>query len=311
MLNGQRHDSLRKPFFDASAPAAVQMLRQVIEHNVDLLLQEPARIGHLEIIYEFACPLTTKLIAHWFGIEPDNELEFRRAVHRTCSHFSPNIPGLVTPVFDAAEVLLKHINRLIDVRQKTPSDDVISMMSNHLAKGLSKVEIADNCLLVVFASYETVVHQIGNSVLLLLQNPKLLKLLRTEPSLIKDALDELLRLGGPVQMVTRTVSEGFEYQGKHFQTGDVIKLILSAANRDPIFGSNSYELDFSRPFKKHLSFGLGPHFCIGAHLVRLQLEIVLLTLVTRFPDMRLLEETPRFHPSVGIRGLQELPVILY
>lgn len=309
MINGGRHEQLRKPFFDACAPAAIQALSNSIQEQVDILLNEPRQTGHLEVIYGFACPLSTKVIATWFGIEAAMEREFRAAVHRTCSHFSPTVPGFVPPVFKAAETLLDIIDVTIDERRKKPGNDVISLMAAHIGESLTREEIRDNCLLILFASYETSVHLIGNALELLAANQAQLAKLRSGNVPMNAAIEELIRLGGPVQILSRYASDDFTYRDYKFTTGQHFRLIISAANRDTRFGGDAESLNLERPFAKHISFGFGPHFCIGASLVRMQLGIVITSFLKSFSEITL-AKAPVWHPSKGIRGMQELELLL-
>lgn len=330
MLNEPDHSRIRKPFFDAYSVASAQALQSYISSEVDELLEILSASDNFDGLYNYAAPLTTALLAHWFDVPAEDEVEFRRAAHFTASHFSPLRPGFVRPSFVASEKLLGLLDKMMRARMtggenidtsvaNTTTDspgekqkvdagrDLVSMMLTHVGQGVSQTEIRDNMLLTIFASYETVIHLISNGIYALLNNPSQLLLLRQEPTRISDVLDEILRFAGPVQMLVRTVKADFIVEDNQFKAGDRLTIVLAAANRDPREFDAPEEFRIDRTNKKHLAFGQGPHYCVGNHLAKLQAQAAIAGIFKKFPDLYL-SSTPKYHPSIGIRGLLALPL---
>jgi|GEM_PF-1157817 len=309
MLNEPDHSRIRKPFFDAYSAASAQALKSRIDSEVEELLEQISDRASFDGLYNYAAPLTTALLAHWFGVSAEDEVEFRRAAHFTASHFSPLQPGFVRPSFVASEKLLALIDKMMIIRETSAIDssNLVSLMLTHVGSGVSKTEIRDNMLLTIFASYETVIHLISNGIYALLTNPSQLLLLRQEPERISDVLDEALRFAGPVQMLVRNVKADFSIEDNLFKAGDRLTIVLAAANRDPREFENPEEFQIDRPNKKHLAFGHGPHYCVGNHLAKLQAQSAIAGIVKKFPDLHL-SSMPEYHPSIGIRGLLALPL---
>jgi cytochrome P450 len=158
--------------------------------------------------------------------------------------------------------------------------------------------------------HETTTHLIGNGILALLQHPDQLQRLRAHPSLLAHAIEEMLRYDNPVQITYRAALEDAEIRGKRIRKGDLVNSIIGSANRDPRRFSNPDQFDITREEGRHLGFGLGIHFCIGAPLVRLEAEIVFETILRRFPNIRLATDLLEWQEHPIFRGLKSLPVHL-
>jgi cytochrome P450 len=167
-------------------------------------------------------------------------------------------------------------------------------------------------VLLFVAGHETTVNLIGNGTLALLRHPDQLELLRSQPDLIGNAIDELLRYDSPVQFTRRIVRQAIEVGGHRIEPGSFIFTILGAANHDPEhFGDDADELDLTRrDAPHHISFGGGIHHCLGAVLARAEARIAIGSLVPRFPELALANDTPAWNGRVVLRGLDALPVTL-
>jgi cytochrome P450 len=298
---------MRRPFLEASAVESLAYLGEYGQKEAKRLLDIASKKPSFDALYEYSAPFLTSVIAEWCGIPDDERLLFRKQVHFTCSHFSPLIPGQVTPVYSAGEKLLEIIRRQFLLRQQKPGRDFISMVAQSQYEDVTVDELVDNILLAVFASYETTLHLIGTGTYQLIQTPDVLEALRLNPEIIGEIVDEILRMFGSVQLVTRLVSEDFEYSGKKFEKEQQIWLLLAAANRDGRVFDEPDQLYLGRENKKHLSFGSGAHYCIGTYMAKRLASIAITELFERFPNLSL-AGTCDFHPSVGIRGLLNLPV---
>ena len=156
--------------------------------------------------------------------------------------------------------------------------------------------------------HETTTALIGSGLLALLRNPDQLDRLREEPAAAKSAVEEFLRYESPNQRIIRLVKEDFELEGRPIEQGQRVMFLLGAANRDPAQFVDPEQLDVCREPNRHIAFGLGPHFCIGAPLARLEAEVAFNALLRRFPNMRLVGDAPEWLPSYQLRLLKSLPV---
>ncbi len=305
--NEPAHSRMRRPFFEVSAAESLSGLADYCASEAKRLLLDAPGKSSFDALYGYAAPLLTSVIAEWCGIPSAERLSFRREVHLTASHFSPLIPGQVTPVYTAGAKLLEIIEPLFLLRKAEPGNDFISRIAQSKHDDVTTEELIDNILLAIFASYETTLHLIVTSIYQLIQTPNVLAQLQANAECMADILDETLRLFGPVQLVTRRVLQNFEYRGKMFSKDEQVWLILAAANRDPNVFEQPDQMLLNRRNKKHLAFGSGPHYCIGTHMARRQTAIALKAFFESFPKAELAGPCS-FHPSTGIRGLLSLPV---
>jgi cytochrome P450 len=174
---------------------------------------------------------------------------------------------------------------------------------------LSEPEVIEVLVGLLFAGHETTVNLIGNGLLALLRNPDQLARVRDEP-VERTCVEELLRYEGPAQIIARTVPEDVEFGGRTMRKGDALVLLLGAANRDPAQFDHPDWLDVARSPNQHVAFGHGPHFCLGAQLSRLEGRVAIPALVRRFPNMRVVDDTPDWRPTAVLRGLNSLRVRL-
>ncbi len=161
-----------------------------------------------------------------------------------------------------------------------------------------------------FAGHETTTNLIGNGVLAVLRHPRQRQRLQSDPTLIGSAIEELLRYDSPVQAAFRRATVDFELGDQHIRQGDHLLLLLGAANRDPEQFEDPDTLDLGRRDNRHVAFSLGPHFCLGAAIARLEGQIAVQSLFTRFPGMQLGSNRLNWRPNVLFRGLESLPVVL-
>jgi len=164
--------------------------------------------------------------------------------------------------------------------------------------------------LLLHAGHETTTHLIGNGLLALLHRPDQLRALQDDPALIPAAVEEFLRYDSPVQFTYRRAAEDFELHGRPIRQGQVVHLLIAAANRDPAAFADPDRLDVTRSPNKHVAFGYGHHFCLGAALARLEAQCAFAALLRRFPDLRTAAEAPQRQANFVLRGLRSLPVEL-
>ena len=219
-----------------------------------------------------------------------------------------------TAVYDNASQAAAHFTdylaQLAEKRRRQPKNDLLSALVAVEEEGerLTANELYATSSLLFVAGHETTINLIGNGMLALLRYPDQLALLRGHEGLIKTAVEELLRYDSPVQMTSRLVLEEIEYKGHTFPQNTQVAFLLGAANHDPARFDNPSQLDITRQRNRHLSFGGGIHYCLGAPLARLEGEIAIKTLLRRLPSLKLATETPKYSDNYLLRGLKALPL---
>jgi cytochrome P450 len=173
---------------------------------------------------------------------------------------------------------------------------------------LSEEELFANANLLLVAGHETTTNLIGNGMLALLQHPEELERLRTDPSLVHGAIEEFLRYSSPVQFTHRIALEDVPLGGKTIRRGQLVFLFLAAANRDPDHFPDADRLDVTRTIHRHLAFGMGHHFCLGAPLARMEAQIAFTTILRRLSNLRLTADKPVYRDNFNLRGLNSLPI---
>jgi cytochrome P450 len=206
-----------------------------------------------------------------------------------------------------------YLHNLIATKREQVTDDLIGQLIQAESGGdkLNEIELLAMIFLLLVAGHETTVNLIGNSTLALLQHPDQRKLLQENPELIKSAIEEFLRFHSPVGMSTnRWAGEDLEFGGHQMRRGDLVLISLAGANHDPSEFADPDSLDITRPENRHLAFGMGIHYCLGAPLARLEGQIAINTLLRRLPDLRLAvsPEELVWRPSPLLLGLSKLPV---
>src|SRR6185437_2641912 len=205
-----------------------------------------------------------------------------------------------------------YFRQLFELRRRKPGDDLTTQLVQAEEDGskLSNEELTANIILLFGAGHETTVNLIGNGVLALHRNPDQLALLKANPGLITNAIEEFLRYDSSVQMTGRVALEDIDdLCGKRIGKGETVLCLLGSANRDPaVYPDRPDQLDITRPNVRPLSFGGGIHYCLGAQLARIEAEIAISTLLRRLPNLRLDDAAkPEWRPTFVLRGLKRLP----
>ena len=280
---------------------AVEQMRLRIQEIVDELLDAIDSRGEVDLIEAFAGPLPTIVIAEMLGVDPADRADFKRWSDLGVMNFNP----MLTPeerelVDEAGEAMDGYLRRVIEERRERPRGDLITSLIAAEEGGdkLTDDEIVTMCSLLLAA---------GN---LTTTNPGELKKLHDNTSLIKNAVEEMLRFESPVLMSGRTPLEDRKIAGMEVSAGESVTPILAAANRDPAVYPEPDRFDITRESSDHLSFGGGVHYCLGAPLARAEAQIAVGTLVRRFPEMRLAESPLEWRRVPGFRGLKRLPVLM-
>jgi cytochrome P450 len=309
-LDPPDHTRLRTLVNKAFTPASVERLRPRVQVLVDEILSAAAERGRMEVISELAYPLPVTVIAEMLGIPPEDHQVFKDWSATLAANLDPIRSGeLREAAFEARDALAEYLSEVVERRRRRPGDDLISglLAAEELGDVLTHRELLTMCNLLLIAGHETTVNLIGNGLRALLANPDQFQRLQQDSGLIETAVEELLRFDGPVQLTGRVVVEATSVAGVQMKAGQFVMLLLGAANRDPEQFPDPDRLDLGRRPNQHLGFGRGIHFCLGAPLARLEGQVVLGAMVSRFPGLRL-DGDPVQRDTVTLRGLEALPV---
>ena len=306
------HTRLRGLVSKAFTLRVVETMRPHIQEIVDELLDAVQESGRMDIIQDLAYPLPVIVIAEMLGIPPAQRDTFKRWSDDLVATFGgPMVsPETLERGRLSAEEMGEYFHGVIEERRREPKDDLLSglIAAEERGEALSEEELIATCMLLLAAGNETTTNLIGNGMLALCRNPEQLEKLRADPSLTESAIEEFLRYDGPVQGTGRVATEEIEIGGQMMEEGQLAFCMLGAADRDPAQFADPEELDITRQDNRHIAFGFGIHFCLGAPLARMEAQIAFPTLLRRMPNLRLDTEEPEWGGNFILRGLKRLPV---
>jgi cytochrome P450 PksS len=305
------HGRLRGLVHKAFNPRVVGNMVDRVQAITNELLDQARPRGRMDLIRDFALPLPTTIIADMMGVPVRDRHTFHRWSNALVTN-SGTTWGMLR-VVPSLWAFLRYIRKLVELRQAEPRDDLVSALvhAREADDRLSEDELLAMIFLLLVAGHETTVNLIGNGVLALLEHPEQIDRLRDDPDLIKPAVEELLRYDSPVQFASeRYAREEITIAGVAIAPGEMVQPLLGSANRDERQFDRPNELDLAREPNRHLAFGQGVHYCVGAPLARLEGQIAINTLLQRFPDLRLAvpSQALRRRRSLGLRGLESVPL---
>jgi cytochrome P450 len=309
--DGDDHRRLRRLVSKAFTPRMVERLRPRIQEIADGLIDRVADRGSMELVDDFAFPLPITVIAELLGIPAEDQDRFR--VWSNSFVLPPMTPELQEQLALHTDEFVAYLDALFAARRAEPTEDLVSALVRAEDEGdhLSENELYSMVVLLIVAGHETTVSLITNAVHALLTHPEQLDALRADPGLLPTAVEELLRFDSPVERtITRWATADVELGGREIARGDLVIAVVGSANRDADQFADAAKLDLGRVDNKHVGFGRGPHFCLGAPLARLETEIALEALLRRLPDLRLAiaEDDLYWRPIPIFRSLAELPI---
>ena len=308
------HTRLRGLVSKAFTPRALERLRPEIQQIVDGLLDEVAARGSMDLVEEFAYPLPVRVICEMLGVPVKDHERFKAwgldIARGLDAIMLPPDSEVGQRSVSGRRALADYFRGLIAERRAAPRDDMLSALiaAEEAGDKLNEEELLATCILLLVAGHETTVNLIGNGTLALLRHPDQLRKLRERPGLIGTAVEELLRFDGPVQRTARIPSEDITIGGQTIGKGEMVMPFLGAADRDPTQFPDPDRLDITRADNRHIAFGMGIHFCLGAPLARMEGQIAINTLLARLPRLALATDRPQFRQSLTLRGLQALPL---
>ena len=312
-LDGADHARLRALVHKAFTLRLIEQLRGRIQTLADDLLSAVPDKSRLDLIRDYALPLPITIISDLLGVPQADRQQFGRWSRRIVAvTASPLDLPLVLP---AIWQFMRFVRRLCAIRRADPQDDLLSALLHAEEAGdtLSEDELLAMVVLILIAGHETTVNLIGNGTLALLEDPEQQALLRGNPALSKSAVEELLRFTSPVELATeRYAREPITIAGTTIPRGEQVLAVLASANRDERYFVQPGLLDLTRQPNRHLAFGQGSHYCLGAPLARLEGQIAFNTLLRRAPNLRLTvpPDALRWRRGMFLRGLERLPLAL-
>lgn len=311
-MDAPDHTRLRGLVHKAFTPRLVEQMRTRVERISMELLDAMERKGDVDLIHDYALPIPLTIISEILGIPQEDSHKFHNWSKKAVALQSTFSALMAMPTL---LMFMRYLRKLFKQRRAEPQDDLISALvqAEEAGSQLSEDELLAMVFILLIAGHETTVNLIGTGTLELLRHPDQFKRLHDDPALIKPAVEELLRFTTPVETATeRYAREDMTIAGTTIRKGELVFAALASANRDESIFANPNMLDLSREPNRHLSFGQGAHYCVGAPLARLEGSIALNALVERFPKMRLATAADKliWRKGAALRGLEALSVRL-
>ena len=309
-----KHTRLRALMHKAFAPKALATMSGKIKMLVDELLDLIAHTGYIDVINDFAIPLPMFVICHMLGVRRED-----RALFQHWTHDFNTFAGKVNTnasendrTVRSMKAMFAYLRQRVRELRARPESCLLSelVQAEQMGDRHSEHELLANCVLLLSAGFETTAYLIGNGMLALLQHPEQMQRLRQTPGLLMSAIEELLRFDSSVQFTGRMVAEDFEWNGQHITKGQFVMLLLGSANLDGTRFEHADELNLALQDNKHLAFGYGPHFCLGAPLARLEALVAIPELLRRLQNPRIAADQLNWRDNFSVRGLLALPLPL-
>jgi cytochrome P450 len=306
------HTRLRSLMNRAFTPRAVEALRPNIERIVDALIDDIAGRGEADFIADFAYPLPASVIMDLLGV-PRSDLAQMKVWSDEMALFvgiARTTPDKYARAQEGTREMAAYFRGLIAARRAAPREDMISALiaAEEEKQHLTEDEIIASCILLLFAGHETTTNLIANGLIALLRNPEQLAKLRARPELAASAVEECLRYDGPSGALARVVGVSHEFGGRMLNKGDRVYAWMNAANRDPRRFPDPDTFDIEREDNRHLTFGHGAHFCLGAPLARLEAQIAFPRIFARLDRLEMVPTKLEWIDSLILRGVKRLPV---
>ncbi len=308
------HTRLRGLVSRAFTPRRIQELRPRLVELLDPLLDAVAEAGEVDLLDAVAFRFPVSVIGELVGVPETDRDQFRTLVRASTAMIeaSPDA-GSLAIAEQSMEEMVAYFRDLVTRRRRAPEGDLLSAMiaiEDEDGDRLSEEELISTAILLFAAGFETTTNLIGNGTWCLLQHPDATRRLREDPGLLATAVEEMLRFESPVQLDARSALVDADIDGQQVEAGTSVVTLLGAANRDPAAFVDPNAFDVGRHPNIPLSFGWGIHHCLGAHLARLEGEIVFGRMLDRFDSIELDGPEPSWRQSVTLRGLDELRVVV-
>ena len=306
------HTRLRALLQKSFTPRQLASSRPRIQAAIDALIDAALEKREIDFVSDFAFPLPAIVIALLLGAPGEDIERIKQWSDQLAAYLGGSLDGQdnFTRARAGVEGLVDYFTRLLREKSRSPGEDLIGLMlrAEHEGHTLSGDEIVANCVLLLFAGHETTTNLLANGLFHLLRDPAARAVLRAHPELDASAVEELLRIESPVPSTVKVTTRDLAFRGATLRAGEMVLPFLSAANRDPRQFDEPDRLDLERAPNRHLAFGWGIHFCLGAPLARLEAALAFRSLLERVPDLAPADPEPRWRPWLFFRALEELRV---
>jgi pimeloyl-[acyl-carrier protein] synthase len=308
------HTRLRALMVKPFNATSVEAMRPKIRKIVDAVIDSVAPRGQMDVIRDLAYPLPFSVLGSIMGLPDNRQDEIKHWADEILLFQGVNRPPVALLERSQAALLAMRtfLFELVNEKRRNPGDDVISQLVAAEAEGnrLTEQELVYTCVTILGAGHETTTSLIGNGLHAILSHPQEWKKLRENPALLSSAIEEMLRYESPVARQPRVIKDDFELGGKKLLKGQVAFQMLNAANRDPAYFADPDRFNIERQNNKHIAFGMGIHFCLGAGLARTEAQEVFKAIMERLPEIRLVSEKPTWdRHKPNSRMLKALPVV--
>ena len=309
-----QHTRVRALVSQAFTPRRVEALRPRLTEMINAMLDNLSGAESFDVIHEIAEPFPIMAITELLAV-PDTDRDLLRDWTLGLTAFD-DIPidiNALPAAGRAADAFLEYAGALVEARRAHPGDDLISALiaAEEGGEQLTNDELMSLIILLLIAGHETTMSLISTSLLLLLQRPEIAVEVRDDPAVAPAVVEETLRFMGPLQVASgggRWPLERVEIRGQTIEPGNMVRLLLGSANRDPEVFDDPDRFDLHRNNSRHVAFGKGLHFCVGAALGRLEGQVVIPAVLRRFPELSLIDAEPTWRASFVTRQLETLPV---
>ncbi len=313
-LDPPEHGRVRRLASAAFTPRRVAVLREHIRQIAEGLVDRLAGRGRVEVMGGLANPLPAIVTAEMLGVPTaDHQLlkSWSQDFAEMLGNFQHN-PGRTKQVLQTVEDMVAYFQAAVISEASKPTEGLINALTTAEIDGdsFSVEEVVANVIVTMVGGQETTTNLIGNGLLALLRHPDQLERLRSNPTLLESAVEELLRYEPPSQQTARIAPAGAVLGDTRIPEGDAVIAVMGAGNRDPERFPDPDRLDLGRQDNRHLAFGWAGHFCFGAPLARIEGQLAFETLLSRFPKLSLQpDEEIQWRTNLGLRGLTELQVL--
>lgn len=319
MIDPPDHTRLRGLVSKAFTPSVVENMRSLITDLVNEKLARVRQLGRMDIMSDLANPLPAIVIAEMLGVAGADQEQFKA----WSDDIAMGLAGIdsarskeeLFALYDLAQksflALAAYFHEKVAELRLKPRDNLLSALIQAEERGdrLTEQELFANCVLLMIAGHETTTNLIGNGILALLHNADQRQALALNPDLITSAIEELLRYDSPVQKMARIALHDIDIAGKQIKGGTLVCFSFAAANRDPEQFTAPEQLDITRKPNRHLAFGHGLHYCVGAALARLEGQIAVSAVLKALPSIKLASADLEWNRNLTLRGLKSLPVV--
>ena len=309
---GEVHRRLRQEVFSMLTAVSVEGLRGEIQAFVDRQVDGLMDRSEIDFVEDLAAVIPGHVIGRILGVPSEDCPQLRTWSENIVQFFDIDRSNERKALAESTtEEFYEYLKSLKAERRKSPRDDFISqLISAEEAGRINEDEFYSTCMLILMAGHGSTIDALGSGMHTLLRFPDQMRRLRNDPSLINTAIQEMFRYESPLPFMHRYTTEDIEINGQSFPRGTKFGVLYGSANRDPQEFENADEFDIDRHPSRHLAFARGPHFCMGNHLSRLDMEIVFTTLLRRFSDISLNESEPQYRRGLSVRGPKSLQISL-